>query len=158
MRAKHYIVDWYIPQPHKRSLRRKLRSRAAVHFVLSFVWKKYPQTLTQSPAQIETTRYAKHLRRDRGLVEGATAYHRRCLTEFLAVCFGEQEVRVADISAESIRAYTESIPRTPANGKLRRGCSVLRAYFRFLRLERLSTDHLSAAIRLSCSLPKHRNA
>ena len=125
---------------------RKGMVRTAVYRALSLIRKRYPATVAQSPAQVETNRYVEHLRTNRNLAEGSIAHHQQGLEEFLVAIFKRHPVDVKRITPAGIQAYVMSLPSTPHNGKRRRVCSALRGYFRFLQMRGVATQILAAAV------------
>lgn len=133
------------PQDAAPATKRKA-ARAALRLVVTLIHERHPVAHAQSPAQIEVAAYLDYLRTNRGLTEGSISHHQQCLGEFLAHCFAEGQVRVAEITPVCIHKYVDALPRTKSNSKRRQVCCALRGYFRFLELRGEAVGRLAAVV------------
>jgi integrase/recombinase XerD len=140
------FLHWFVPRPPEKFTYKRRRALAAANFVLALIRAKHPMMLVQSPAQAEASRYAEHLRRNRGLSEGTLKHHQRNLEQFLTSCFKQECVDCSAITATRIYAYVDRLPQGLSNSRRRGTCTALRGYFRFLQLQGVATGHLQVAV------------
>ncbi|WP_413431556.1 site-specific integrase [Crateriforma spongiae] len=138
----HVVQFFDSVSPDANSPRRK-RAVSAVNNVLSLVRKKHPPRLSSSFAEKEVERFSEFLRTERGLARGTVEHHQRGLLLFFKSMFGNCQISMKRLSAESVHKYVTGLPH---RSQQRNCCAALRAYFRFLRMNGICTSNLQQCL------------
>jgi len=146
--AKHVdkFVRWVVSKPPGKFVVKRKYAYLAVRSILCHVHAEYPPVVVRSPSQVESNRYADHLRCNCGLAENTVAWHRHYLELFLTFCFRQRPVNPPTITAKRIYAYVNALPHGRSNCKRRYTCTALRGYFRFLQMRGVVIGNLLATV------------
>lgn len=140
------FIRWHVAQSPQNPFWRRTLASVAANSILRQVLVDHPPVDTRSPSQVETDRYAEHLRCNRGLAEGTIKLRRYYLELFLTVCFQQRPVDPSVITAKLVQTYVTSLPYGRTNSRRISTCTVLRSYFRFLQMQGINIGNLLLAV------------
>lgn len=144
--VRYFHVNEFLSALFPHLLGKTSHQRTGARKAVSLILKKYPPK--KSLIQQEADRLGRHLHDNRGLCEKRCLIYSKYIEKFLTFSFSKGRVTGRAIKPLHVQGFIESILSTMSNSSRSYACLALRAYFRFLELNRTDTRQITAAIPL----------